>query len=168
MTRRTLLRRSALLFGGATLASLLEACTAAEPATAPVVSRAATKLVVLNPGNMDAPEAAPRKQVVIDFMAKNPDVTMDVRALPSNIQWDRVARTTVSAGEQVDLVNINGQFIRAWVRDNLLDDLSAYPQLTAPFGQVDPAFLAAQSDNPKHPFALPLVHASPVHVTVLF
>jgi len=35
-----------------------------------------------------------------------------------------VARTTLLSGEQVDLVNINGQFIRAWVRDNLLVDLS--------------------------------------------
>ena len=111
---------------------------------------------------------APRKQVVTDFMAKNHDVTLDVRALPTDIQWDRVARTTLSAGEQVDLVNINGLFMRAWVRDSLLDDLSTYPQLTAPLGSVDPSFLAAQSDDPQHPFALPLLHASPVHVTAIF
>ncbi|MDQ3809043.1 MAG: extracellular solute-binding protein [Chloroflexota bacterium] len=139
------------------------------PGAPPAVSgAAATKIVLLDATNIDAPEAAPRKQVVTDFMARNPDVTIDVRALPSNIQWDRVARTTLLAGEQVDLVNINGQFIRAWVRDGLLDDLSAHPQLAGPFGNVDPAFLAAQSDDPKHPFALPLTHASPVHVTALF
>ena len=117
---------------------------------------------------MDTPEAAPRKQVVTDFMATNQDITIDARALPSDIQWDRVARTTVSAGEQVDVLNINGQFIRAWVRDNLLDDLSAHSQLTASFGNLDPSFLAAQSDDPRHPFTLPVVHASPVHVTALF
>jgi ABC-type glycerol-3-phosphate transport system substrate-binding protein len=101
-------------------------------------------------------------------MARNPDVTIDVRALPSDIQWDRVARTTVSAGEQVDLLNINGLFIRSWVRDNLLDDLSTHSQLTASFGNVDQSFLAAQSDDPRHPFAVPVIHASPVHVTALF
>ena len=123
-TRRTLVRRGALLLGGAALASLLEACAVAPGATPHGVDATATKLVVLDAGNMDTPEAAPRKQVVTDFMARNPDVTIDSRALPSNIQWDRVARTTISAGEQVDLLNINGLFIRAWVRDNLLDDLS--------------------------------------------
>jgi raffinose/stachyose/melibiose transport system substrate-binding protein len=167
LTRRTLMRRSAWLLGGAALASLLEACTVA-PAAPPAVSTPPTKLVFLDVGNMDTPEAAQRKQVMTDFMARNPDVTIDVRALPSDIQWDRVARTTVSAGEQVDLLNINGLFIRAWVRDNLLDDLSTHSQLTAPFGHVDPSFLAAQSDDPRHPFALPVLHASPVHVTALF
>jgi raffinose/stachyose/melibiose transport system substrate-binding protein len=161
------LRRSALLFGGATLASLLEACTAA-PGAPPAASKSATTIVLLDTSNIDAPESAPRKQVVTDFIANNPDVSMDVRALPGNIQWDRVARTTVLAGEQVDVVNINGQFIRAWVRDNLLEDLSGHSQLTARFGNVDPAFVAAQSDDPKRPFTLPLIHASPVHVTVLF
>jgi len=165
LTRRTLMRRSAWLLGGAALASLLEACTVA-PAAPPAVSTPmATKLVFLDVGNMDTLEAAPRKQVLTDFMARNPDVTIDARALPSDIQWDRVARTTVSAGEQVDLLNINGLFIRAWVRDNLLDDLSTHSQLTASFGSVDPSFLAAQSDDPRHPFALPVIHASPVHVT---
>ena len=143
LTRRTLMRRSALLIGGAALASLLESCTAAPaPTTAPTVpTAAATKIVLLDAANMDAPDAAPRKQVVTDFMAGNPDVTIDARALPSDIQWDRVARTTVSAGEQVDLLHINGLFIRAWVRDNLLDDLSTHSQLTASFGNVDPSFL---------------------------
>jgi raffinose/stachyose/melibiose transport system substrate-binding protein len=170
LTRGTLLRRSALLLGAAALASLIEACTAAPtPALGPPGSSAAVaKVVFLDAASMDTPEAAPRKQVVTDFMAKNPDVTIDARALPSDIQWDRVARTTISAGEPVDVVNINGQFIRAWVRDNLLDDLSTHAQLTAPFGNVDPSFLAAQSDDPKHQFALPVIHASPVHVTALF
>jgi hypothetical protein len=168
LTRRTLMRRSAWLLGGAALATLLEACTVA-PAAPPAVSTPmATKLVILDVGNMDTPEAAPRKQVLTDFMARNPDVTIDARALPSDIQWDRVARTTVSAGEQVDLLNINGLFIRAWVRDNLLHDLSTHSQSTASFGNVDPSFLAAQSDDPRHPFALPVIHASPVHVTALF
>jgi hypothetical protein len=46
-----------------------------------------------------------------------------MRALPSDIQRDRVARPTVSAGEPVDLLNINGLFIRAWVRDNRFCDV---------------------------------------------
>jgi len=79
-----------------------------------------------------------------------------------------VARTTLLSGEQVDLVNINGQFIRAWVRDNLLADLSQYAHLTPAFGTIDPTFLAAQSDTGTHPFVLPLTHASPVHVTAFF
>jgi raffinose/stachyose/melibiose transport system substrate-binding protein len=154
------------------LGSLLEACALVAPGTkttsAGLSSAATTKLVVLDAANIDAPDMAPRKQVVTDFMAGNPDVTLDFRALPSNIQWDRVARTTVASGEQVDLVNINGQFIRAWVRDGLLDDLSKHAELDAAFGSVDASFLSAQSDDPQHPFALPLTHASPVHVTAFF
>jgi raffinose/stachyose/melibiose transport system substrate-binding protein len=172
LTRRVLLRRGALLIGGVSLASVLEACAIVPPGTtaAPAVSSgsAATKVVLLDGANIDAPEMAPRKQVVTDFMARNPDVTMDFRALPSNIQWDRVARTTLLSGEQVDVVNINGQFIRAWVRDGLLADLSTHAELEKAFSNVDSSFLAAQSDDPKHPFALPLIHASPVHVTALF
>ena len=71
-------------------------------------------------------------------------------------------------GRTGGLVNINGQFIRAWVRDNLLDDLSQRAQLTPAFANVDPSFLAAQSDDAKDTFALPLTHASPAHVTAFF
>ena len=162
------MRRSACVLGGAALASLLEACTVTPTAPPAASTLVATKLVFLDAANIDAPDMAPRKQVVTDFMASNPDVTTDWQALPSDIQWDRVARTTISAGEQVDLVNINGLFMRAWVRDNLLDDLSTHSQLTASFGNINPSFLAAQSDDPHHPFALPIIHASPVHVTALF
>ncbi|MBV9323586.1 MAG: extracellular solute-binding protein [Chloroflexi bacterium] len=172
MSRRALLQRGALLAGGAALASVLQGCGAVLPTTnaPPAVSSgsAPTKLVLLDGANIDAPDMAPRKQVVTDFMAGNPDVKMDFRALPSNIQWDRVARTTILSGEQVDLVNINGQFIRAWVRDGLLNDLSRDAQLTPAFGNVDPSFLSAQSDDAKHSFALPITHASPVHVTAFF
>ena len=167
-TRRILLQRTAALFGSAALASLLEACTTA-PAPPPSASTpAATRIVLLDVGSIETPEAAPRKQVLTDFMARNPDLTIDVRSLPTNTEWDRVARTTVSAGEQVDLLNINGLWMRAWVRDRLLDDLSAYAQLAAPFGAIDPSMLAAQSDDPKHQFGMPLLHASPAHVTALF
>ena len=86
LTRRTLMRRSAWLLGGAALASLLEACTVA-PAGPPAVSKpTATKLVLLDAANIDAPEAAPRKQVVTDFMARNPDVTIEMRALREQTQ----------------------------------------------------------------------------------
>src|SRR5690242_1800470 len=171
LSRRALLRHGALLAVGGGLTWLLEACAFAPDGTsapAAVGSSAATKLVMLDAANIDAPDMAPRKQVVTDFMARNPDVTMDFRALPSNIQWDRVARTTLLSGDQVDLVNINGQFIRAWVRDGLLNDLSQQAQLTSAFGSIDPSFLAAQSDDPSHSFVLPVTHASPVHVTALF
>ncbi|MDQ6670416.1 MAG: extracellular solute-binding protein [Chloroflexota bacterium] len=167
-TRRALLQRSAALIGGAALASLLEACTTAPAPPTAASTPAPTRIVILDVGNIETPDAAPRKQVLTDFMASNPDVTVDARSLPTNTEWDRVARTTVSAGEQVDLLNINGLWIRAWVHDRLLDDLSAYAQLTAPFGTVDPSMLAAQSDDPRHQFAIPLLHASPAHVTALF
>src|SRR6185437_8817059 len=110
---------------------------AAVPPSAVSSNATTTRLVVLDAANIDAPDMAPRKQVVTDFMTKNADVTLDFRALPSNIQWDRVARTTILSGEQVDLVNINGQFIRAWVRDGLLDDLSAHGELQNAFTRVD-------------------------------
>src|SRR3954449_3527098 len=86
-TRRALLQRSAALVGGAALASLFEACTIAAAPPSAVWTPTATKLVFLDVGNIDAPEAAPRKQVLTDFMARNPDVTVDVRGLPTNTEW---------------------------------------------------------------------------------
>src|SRR5438270_700051 len=88
--------------------------------------------------------------------------------LPTKIQWHRVPRTPHLSGQQVDLVNINGQFIRAWVRDGLLDDLSAHGQLQNAFASVNPSFLAAQSDGARDSLALPVTHASPAHVTAFF
>src|ERR1043166_2577363 len=84
-TRRLLLRRGAVLAGAGVLASLLEACTA--PPTVPTTARnaAATKLVMLDAANIDAPDMAARKQVLTDFMAKNPDVTID---------WPRARRNS--------------------------------------------------------------------------
>src|SRR5690348_2110242 len=95
-TRRLLLTRGALLFGAGALASLLDACTAPPVLPSTTSKPAATRLVMLDAANIDAPDMAARKQVVTNFTAKNPDVTMDWRALPSDIQWDRVARTTIS------------------------------------------------------------------------
>jgi len=168
LTRRALLQRSGTLIGSAALASLLDACMTVPAPLSGGARPAPTKLVVLDVGSLDTPDAAPRKRVLTEFMASNPDITIDARALPTNVEWDRVARTSVSADEQVDLLNINGLWMRAWVRDGLLDDLSAHAQLTAPLGTVDPSFLAAQSDDPRHQFGIPLLHASPVHVTALF
>src|SRR5438270_442263 len=110
LSRRALLRGGAFILGTAAFGSVLEACTSTPAAPTAVSKIPATKLVLLDAANIDAPDMAPRKQVVTEFMARNPDVTMDFRALPSNIQWDRVARTTILSGEPVDLVNINGQF----------------------------------------------------------
>lgn len=86
-------------------------------------------LVVLYPGNLEAPENAPIKQVYDDFAATNSYISWDVRSLPGGSDWDRLARTSIAAGEPVDMVSINGQFLRAWVRDNLVLELSTFADL---------------------------------------
>jgi hypothetical protein len=73
------MRRSAWLLGGAALASLLDACTVAPAAPSAVSTPMATKLVFLDVGNMETPEAAPSKQVLTDFMARNQGVTIKAK-----------------------------------------------------------------------------------------
>ena len=55
---------------------------------------------------------------------------------------------------KADLAAILADVFAPWVQDlNItIDDLSTHFQLTASFGSVDASFLAAQSDDPRHPF----------------
>src|ERR1041384_2501379 len=80
LSRRALLRGGALILGGAALGSVLEACSSTPVAPTASSNTPGTKLVLLDAANIDAPDMAPRKQVLTDFMARNPDVSMDWRA----------------------------------------------------------------------------------------
>ena len=73
---------SAWLLGRAALASLLEACTVATRGTGGV-DALGQEARPPDAANIDAPEAAPRKQIVTDFMARNPDLTIDARLCPA-------------------------------------------------------------------------------------
>ncbi len=80
-------------------------------------------------------------QVYDDFKARHPAIEWDIRALPGGgPEWDRLARATVTSGEPVGLVMIDGQQVRGWVRDGLLADLSADPGMAAVLARVPDRF----------------------------
>ncbi len=122
-------------------------------------------ITLLNAGNLDSTPY--RKKVYDDFKAQHAGLEFDIRALPTDAGWDQQARTTIQSGDAVDLLAINGQFIRAWVRDGLLEDLAAVPSLAKAIGQVDPASLSAASVDGKN-YGLPLALTGGQHTTVLY
>lgn len=88
------------------------------------------------------PTAEPAlKRVYDDFRAQHPAVEWDMRVLPGGgPEWDRLARAALAAGEPVGLVMINGQQVRGWVRDGLLADLGADPQVAEVLARVPDRF----------------------------
>jgi ABC-type glycerol-3-phosphate transport system substrate-binding protein len=106
--------------------------------------------------------------VYTDFMAKNPTITFDIRALAGDKDWDRLARTSISAGDQVDLLNINGQFVRAWVRDNLLYEISTLKDAAPALGRIEASFLDAASPGGKRYYCVPVAALGGAHVAVWY
>ena len=105
------------------------------------------------------PTAEPAlKKVYDDFKAQNPGIEWDLRALPGGgPEWDRLARAALAAGEPIDLVVINGQQVRGWVRDGLLADLDADPKMAAVLARVPAQFhLAGSGETTTRAFPLAL------------
>lgn len=129
-TRRDVLKLGAAIAAGGALAPLLAAC--AEPGAR---ESAATRITVLTGGD---PTAEPTlKKVYDDFAMLNPGVEWDIRALTGGgPEWDRLARASIASGEPVGLVMINGQQVRGWIRDGLLADLSADPEMATVLARV--------------------------------
>jgi ABC-type glycerol-3-phosphate transport system substrate-binding protein len=122
-------------------------------------------LTVLDSGNVTADP--PRNQVYEDYAGANPGIEFDIRALPAGGDWDQQARVSVQSGEDIDLLVINGQFVRAWVRDGLLAPLSNFSALEDVVGRIEPSVLAAAAVDDEN-YALPLALHMGVHATVFY
>ncbi len=119
-TRRDVLRLGAALVAGGALAPLLAACATPGPNAS-----GTRRITALGTGGDQTAEPALQK-VYDEFSALHPDVAWDIRALTGGgPEWDRLARAAIASGEPVDLVFINGQQVRGWIRDGLLADLTA-------------------------------------------
>ena len=81
-----------------------------------------------------------------------------MRVLPGGgPEWDRLARAALAAGEPVGLVMINGQQVRGWVRDGLLADLGADPQMADVLARVPDRFqLGGSGEDTTRAFPLAL------------
>ena len=119
------------------------------------------------PAAIRPPEPA-LKQVYDDFKARNPAIEWDIRALPGGgPEWDRLARATVTSGEPVGLVMIDGQQVRGWVRDGLLADLGADPGMAAVLARVPDRFhLSGPGEDTTRAF--PLALTGGVHTTGIY
>jgi raffinose/stachyose/melibiose transport system substrate-binding protein len=170
--RRSVLKLGAAIAAGGAIAPLLAAC--ATPGGSGAVSGSSTAsdtmagpITLITVGG-DPGSLPPLKQVYDDFKALHPGVEWDIRAIPGGgPEWDRLARTTITSGEPVGLLMINGQQLRGWVRDGLLADLGAIPELADVLARVPERFhLGGPGEETARAF--PLASTYGVHTTGLF
>ena len=171
LPRRNVLKLAGLVAGGTLMPGLLVGCAPRREATpAPGIataSSAAGRLTMISGGG-DPMTEPPLRKVFDDFAARHPGLEWDVRALPGGgPEWDRLARALLASGEPVDLTMINGQQLRAWVRDGLLADLSADPNLADVLPRV-PAKYQIGGPGETAVRALPLAVTRGVHTTGLY
>ncbi len=173
--RREVLKLGAFLAAAGATAPFVLACTpsggrgtATSGASGADIGEAPSgQITVLAAGGGPAAEPAIRK-VYDDFKAMHPAIEWDIRALPGGgPEWDRLARAAVTSGEPVGLLMINGQQVRGWVRDGLLADLGADPELAAMLARVPEQF---QFGGPGETTAraFPLALSMGVHTTGLY
>ena len=134
-SRREILQLGVVLAAGAAVTPLLAAC-GSSAASAPGASAGSGgglsgPITVITGGGDPTAEPA-LKRVYDGFKALHPGIEWDIRALTGGgPEWDRLARATVTSGEPVGLVMIDGQQVRGWIRDGLLADLGADPRMAA-------------------------------------
>ena len=165
MDRRSVLKLGAAVSAGGVLAPLLAACgpSSDDPSDAP-----GTATITLISVGGDPRQVPALAQAFDDFGVEHPDIAWDIRAIPGGgPEWDRSARTVITAGEPVDLVMINGQQLRGWVRDGLLADLGADPALATVLERVPERFHLGGAGEPATR-VLPLALSWGVHTTGLF
>ncbi len=170
--RRSVLKLGAAIALGGAVTPLLAACTTPDGSTtAPGSSMTADAMagpITLITVGGDPGSLPPLQRVYDDFRALHPGVEWDIRAIPGGgPEWDRLARTAITSGEPVGLLMINGQQLRGWVRDGLLADLGADPELAAVLARVPERFhLGGPGEATTRAFPLAVTYG--VHTTGLF
>ena len=170
--RRDVLKLGALVAAGGSLLPLLQACAptgSGKPSPKPSgsatgPSQLAGPITVLTHSGDEGALTSVGDQ----FKAQHPGIDWDIRAVPGGgPEWDRLARATIASGEPVDLVTINGQQLRGWVRDGLLADLSAEPELAEVLARVPEKYHLSGAGDPGAR-AFPLAVTRGVHTTGIF
>jgi raffinose/stachyose/melibiose transport system substrate-binding protein len=169
--RRDVLKAAALLAGSVSVPAVLAGCAPRRKqgsAGGPSPSGAAPAELTMISGAGDPMAEPPLRTVFDDFATQHPGMSWDVRALPGGgPEWDRLARALLASGDPVDLTMINGQQLRAWVRDGLLADLSADPNLAAVLSRVPEKFrIGGPGETATRAF--PLAMTRGVHTTGLY
>ncbi len=177
LTRRDVLRLGLLAAGGTAAAAIAGGCA---PRREPTASASSASLassgasapltgpVTMIAGGGDPMAEPPLRNVFDAFATQHPGLTWDVRALPGGgPEWDRLARALLASGEPVDLVGIDGQQLRSWVRDGLLADLSADSALADVLARV-PAKFQIGGPGETVTRAFPLAMTRGVHTTGLY
>ncbi len=78
-------------------------------------------------------QTSTQKGAYTAFGRKYPAVKLSVDELSSTlVTWDAEARTRIASGVQTDLLQLNGQFVAAFARDNLIYPLSEFKSSLAP------------------------------------
>jgi ABC-type glycerol-3-phosphate transport system substrate-binding protein len=181
--RRDVLKLGALIAAGGAVAPLLAACAApggrvaasvatgaagdASPAAASAARTLSASITLLAEGSDPGTEPA-LKKVYDDFSAQNPGVEWDIRAVSGlGADLDRLARAVVESGEPVGLILLDGLFVRAWVRDGLLADLGADPEMAVVLARV-PARFHLPGPGETTARAFPLALSRGVHTTGMY
>jgi ABC-type glycerol-3-phosphate transport system substrate-binding protein len=163
-TRRDVLKLGALIAAGGVAAPLIAACSTPGRGEQTPVAR---PIIVISHAGDPGTEPALLK-VFDDFKAQHPDIAWDIRELPGGgPEWDRLARGAMASGEPVDLVEINGQQLRGWVRDGLLADLGADPEMAEVLARVPDSYhLSGPGESTTRAF--PLAVTRGVHTTGIY
>lgn len=151
------------------LAPLISACLSPSGRATSSAGAGSSEAITVLVGSGGDPAAVPSLQAVYDeFAAQRAAVEWDIRLLPGGgPEWDRAARATLASGEPVSFVTINGQQVRGWVRDGLLADLSADPELGTFLARVPEQYhLTGPGEDAVR--AVPLALTGGVHTTGLY
>jgi ABC-type glycerol-3-phosphate transport system substrate-binding protein len=170
--RREILKLGAFVAAGGSLLPMLQGCAPAGQAGSPSSSRSGTKgasplsgpiTVFTHSGDEGALAMVGER-----FRGQHPGIEWDIRTIPGGgPEWDRLARAAIASGEPVDLLTINGQQVRGWVRDGLLADLSAEPEIADVLARVPQQYHLTGAGEPGTR-AFPLAVTQGVHTTGIF
>ncbi len=109
-----------------------------------------------------------QKAAYTAFGKRYKKVKLTVDELSSTLTtWDAQCRTRISSGVETDLLMLNGQFVAAFARDNLVYPLSAFPALSSALHEAStPVVNVAAYEGVQ--YALPLAATGGYATTVLW
>ncbi|MCX6089942.1 MAG: extracellular solute-binding protein, partial [Candidatus Atribacteria bacterium] len=83
------------------------------------------------------------KPLIEKFQKENPNITVEHFAA-ERIRYDEMVRTAIAGGNPIDILEIDGQFVRAYQRDGLIEDMKKWYE----FGdRFFPSAVAAVTSN---------------------
>lgn len=167
-SRRDLLKLGGSIALGGAMSPLIAACVGPRGSAPGLPGGASSAAVTVLVGSGADPNSQPALRKVYDDFAAQSGVEWDIRLLPGGgPEWDGRARAAITSGEDVGFVTINGQQVRGWVRDGLLSDLGADPQMSTVLARVPGQYhLTGPGEDAVRAF--PLAITGGVHTTGVY